>query len=434
MNATISTAAKKVYVVDGCRTPFLKARGVPGTFTASDLAVAAGRDLLSRQTWAKEALGEVILGCIMPKPTEVNIARIVSLRLGLANRIPAWTVQRNCASGMQALDCAVKDIQCGRHDVVLAGGTEAMSHAPLLFNDEMAAWFGQLMSTKSVPQKLQQLVTFRPRYLKPVIALLCGLTDPVVEMNMGQTAEEVAKRFNVSRAEMDAYAVRSHHRLCEAYKSEHMQEVTALFSHTGKVYQEDDGKRADSSTEKLATLKPAFDKKYGQVTAANSSQITDGAALLLLASEQAVKKYSLDVLGTIEDCQWAGLDPKMMGLGPVHAMTNLMQANKLALNDVDFWEINEAFAAQVLGCVQAWQDEDYCRESLGLSSVMGKLNQDKLNVDGGAIALGHPVGTSGARIVLHLLQVLKRENAETGVASLCIGGGQGGAMLVKRAS
>ena len=184
--------------------------------------------------------------------------------------------------------------------------------------------------------------------------------------------------------------------------------------------------------ESLAKLKPFFDRKYGNVTPGNSSQITDGAAWLILASESAVQRFNLDPLGKIIDSQWAGLDPAQMGLGPVHAATPILKRNGLGLNDLDYWEINEAFAAQVLGCLAAWRDEKYCREELGLEGALGSLDEERLNVDGGAIALGHPVGASGARIVLHLLEVLERTGGHRGIASICIGGGQGGAMLVER--
>lgn len=422
-----------VYVVDGCRTPYLKARGVPGKFTASDLAVQAGKTLLTRQDWARSAIGEVILGCIMPRPTEVNIARVVGLRLGLDESIPAWTVQRNCASGMQAIDNAMNDIRSGRHEVVLAGGTEAMSHAPLLFNDDMVKWFSGFMGAKTFSQKLKSLAGFRLGYLNPTIALICGLTDWVVDLNMGQTAEVLAKQFNISRLQMDEFSVQSHLRVVQAYAQQRMQEVIPLYGQDGIIYRQDDGFRADSSVEKLAKLKPAFDKKYGLVTPGNSSQVTDGAALLLLASAKAVKKYDLKILGSIIDCQWAALDPRLMGLGPIHAATPLLQKHNLTPADIDYWEVNEAFAAQVLACQAAWKDDQYCRDVLGLTQAFGELPTDRLNIDGGGIALGHPVGSSGARIVLHLLHILNRQKAKRGVASICIGGGQGGAMLIQPA-
>ena len=197
------------------------------------------------------------------------------------------------------------------------------------------------------------------------------------------------------------------------------------------MYESDDGVRRDSSMEKLGQLKPFFDKKFGSVTAGNSSQVTDGACLLILASADAVKKYKLPVLAKIVSTQWAGLDPAEMGLGPVYASTELMNRENLSINDIDYWELNEAFAAQVLGCVAAWEDAEYCQKYLGLPGAFGKVDLNKLNIDGGGIALGHPVGSSGARIVLHLANVLKRKGARRGMATICIGGGQGGAMLIE---
>jgi len=209
--------------------------------------------------------------------------------------------------------------------------------------------------------------------------------------------------------------------------------VAALYDKAGGLYAADDGVREDSTPENLAKLKPFFDRKYGNVTAGNSSQVTDGAAWLVLASEQAVRRFGLVSRGRIVDSQWAGLDPAQMGLGPVHAATPILKRHGLGLGDLDAWEINEAFAAQVLACERAWESADYCRDELGADGALGKLDPAKLNVDGGAIALGHPVGASGARIVLHLLNVLERTGGRRGMAAICIGGGLGGAMLVERA-
>jgi acetyl-CoA C-acetyltransferase len=423
--------ASPAYVVDGARTPFLKARGRPGPFSASDLAVAAGRALLARQPIAPEQLDEVILGCAMASPDEPNIGRIVALRLGCGNKVPGFTVMRNCASAMQALDSAARNIWLGRADLVLAGGTEAMSRAPVLFNDDMVNWLADLARAKAPLDKALHISRLRPKHFAPVIALIKGLTDPVVGLNMGQTCEIIAQRFGITRKEMDRFAAQSHHRLAAAFDEGRMDEVVALYDPAGRAHEEDDGMRRDSSEEKLATLKPFFDRRVGQVTAGNSSQITDGAAILLLASESAVKKHKLEVLGTIEDCEWAGLDPAEMGLGPAHASAPLLQRHGLGLDDIDYWEINEAFAGQVLACLAALDDAEYCREHFGLEDAVGRIDEAQLNVDGGAIATGHPVGASGARIVLHALKVLERQGGGTAVATLCIGGGQGGAMLLK---
>lgn len=431
-NTLKTSPFKAVYVVDGSRTPFLKARGEPGNFSAADLAVMALRPLLARQPFLPSAIDEVITGCTMPNENEANISRIIALRAGLGEQVPAWTVQRNCASGLEAIDNAVKDIELGRHHLVLAGGTDSMSQAPLLFRRDMVVWLAKWMKQKTFMSKIKLLLQFRPRFVKPIIALLQGLTDPIVELNTGQTAEILAYRFNISRQEMDTFAFESHQRVKTAEEEGYLQEIVTLYDNKGQYYANDDGVRRDTTLEKLATLKPIFDKKFGLVTAGNSSQVTDGAAFLLLASSDAVKKYHLPVLGRIVDCEWAALSPAQMGLGPVHASTKLLQRHNLSLQDIDYWEINEAFAAQVLACIKAWEDVDYCKDHLGLNNALGSLEKQRLNIDGGAIAMGHPIGASGARLVLHLLKILERKKAKIGMVSLCIGGGQGGAMLIER--
>jgi len=428
--------AKPIYVVDGARSPFLKAKNRPGPFSAGDLATQAGRALLLRQNFSPQDLDEVILGCAAPSVDEVNIGRVVALRLGCGQKVPGWTVMRNCASGMQALDSGINNILAGRSQLVLAGGVDALSRAPLLYADAMVLWFAALASARSTGQKLAAFAQLPLRsLLSPVIGIMKGLTDPMVGLLMGQTAENLAHRFGITRAQMDAFSVRSHQRVVRAQGEGWLAagggELEAVYDAAGGVYALDDGVRKDSSTENLAKLKPFFDRKFGNVTPGNSSQITDGAAWLLLASEEAVARHGLEPIGRIVDSQWAGLDPAQMGLGPVHAATPILQRHRLALNDLDYWEINEAFAAQVLGCLAAWKDDRYCREELGLPGALGALDEEKLNVDGGAVALGHPVGASGARIVLHMLKVLERNKAKRGMASICIGGGLGGAMLIE---
>ncbi len=371
----------------------------------------------------------------MPGPDEVNIARVVALRLGCGKHVPAWTVQRNCASGMQALDCAARNIAVGRAHLILAGGVEAMSHAPVLLNNDMVGWLSDWSAARNLGTQLAVLGKLRAGHLKPIIGLLRGLTDPVVGLSMGQTAENLAHRFNISRERMDAFALESHRRLAKAQDDKLLGEIETLYDAKGNAYEHDDGLRRgrnhDEDMAKMAKLKPVFDREFGNVTAGNSAQITDGAALLILASAEAVEKYKLPVLGRIIDVQWAGLEPAQMGLGPAHAMAPIMRRHGFAIQDIDYWEINEAFSAQVLACLEAWKDVDYCRAELGFDHALGEVDPAKLNVDGGGVSLGHPVGVSGARIVLHLLNVLKRTNTRRGIASLCIGGGQGGAMLVE---
>ncbi|HSD44142.1 MAG TPA: acetyl-CoA C-acetyltransferase [Burkholderiales bacterium] len=430
---------KAVYIIDGARTPFLKARNKPGPFAASDLATMAGRAVLTRQPFEATELDEVILGCAAPSVDEVNIGRVVALRMGCGQKVPGWTVMRNCASGMQALDSALANFDSGRSNLVLAGGVDALSRAALIFSDAMTLWFSNFFAAKTAGQKAAVLAKFRLSYLAPVIGIMKGLTDPNVGLIMGQTAENLAHRFGITRAQMDEFAARSHARVARAQEAGAFltghdglaPEIVPVYERDGTLHKDDDGVRKDSTVENLAKLKPFFDRKYGTVTAGNSSQITDGAAWLLLATEEAVKRHGLEPIGRIVDSQWAGLDPAQMGLGPVHASTPILQRHGLSLNDLDAWEINEAFAAQVIACLEAWKSDTYSREQLGLDRPLGELDTEKLNVDGGAIALGHPVGASGARIVLHLLHVLKRNKGKRGIATICIGGGQGGAMLVE---
>ncbi len=425
-------AQSRVYVVDGARTPFLKAQKGLGPFTGSDLAVSAGRGLLARQPFEATAFDEVIVGAAMPSADEANIGRVVSLRLGCGDKVPAWTVMRNCASGMQAIDSAWLNIIAGRSSLVLAGGTDAMTHAPLLYGPAMVNWLAHYYAAKGIGQKAGLALQFRLSHLAPVIAILRGLTDPIVKLSMGSTAEIVAQRFGITRQMMDEYAVESHRRLAFAADNGHLTEIEPMYGPDGTIYAADDGLRRDSSVERLAKLKPVFDRTYGNVTAGNSSQITDGAAMLVIASEEVVREYNLKPLGRIVDANWGALDPAEMGLGPVHEIAPMLQRNHLRFDDIDAVEINEAFAAQVLGCVSAFADDAYMKVHFGGS--VGTVERAKLNIDGGAIALGHPIGASGARVVLHALKVLERTGGKRAVASLCIGGGQGGAVLLERVS
>jgi acetyl-CoA C-acetyltransferase len=425
-------ATRTAYIVDGARTPFLKAKGKLGPFSGGDLAVQAGRALVKRQPFAPTAFDEVIVGAAMPSADEANIGRVVALRLGCGDLVPAWTVMRNCASGLQALDSAYMNILAGRAQLVLAGGTDSMSHAPLLFGAQMVNWLADWYAAKSLGQRAQVAVRFRPAYLAPVIAILKGLTDPIVKLSMGQTAEIVAKRFGISRTDMDAFAARSHSRVLAAREAGRLGEIEPMIDGKGNVYRDDDGVRTDSTPEKLAKLRPVFDKTYGNVTAGNSSQVTDGAAMLIIASETAVRDHNLQPIARIVDSQWSALDPSEMGLGPVHAITPMLKRHGLGLADLGTLEINEAFAAQALGCLAAWRSDDYCRTHLGLDKALGEMDPERFNPDGGAIAIGHPIGASGARVTLHAARTLQKNQARYGVASLCIGGGQGGAMLLER--
>ena len=424
--------ARPVFIVDGSRTPFLKARSGPGPFTPVDLAVQCGRPLLARQPFAPTAFDQVILGCVNVIADEMNPARVAALRLGMGEAMVAFTVQINCGSGMQSIDTGYRYIREGVADLILAGGAEALSYAPLVWPAQGVRWFAGLAGAKGIGAKIMAMLKARPKYFKPIIGLERGLTDPITELNMGQTAEVVGHLFGITREQSDAYAAESHRRLAHAQKEGFLKgEVETAFARDGKFYDHDDGVRPDSTTETLAKLRPVFERPWGRVTAGNSSQITDGASWVILASEEAVAKHGLQPKAAILDSQWSALDPSIMGLGPVLSATALLKRNELTLQDIETWELNEAFATQVLGCLAAWNDEKFCKEILGLDGAAGEIDRSKLNVDGGAISLGHPVGTSGNRIVLHLINAMKRLGTRRGIATECIGGGLGGAMLIE---
>ena len=363
---------------------------------------------------------------------EMNPARVAALRLGMGEEMTAFTVQINCGSGMLSIDVGYQSIREGRSDLVLAGGAEALSHTPLMFRRSAVDWYARLAGARSLWSRITAVLGFRPSFLKPVIGLERGLTDPVVALNMGQTAEILAHLFGVTRLDADQYAAESQQRLGRAQKEGWFAgEIEPAFSRDGRTYDHDDGARPDSTVEKLGQLKPAFERPWGKVTAGNSSQITDGASWVILASEQALKQHGLQPRAVIVDSQWSALDPSIMGLGPVLCSTALLRRHGLALGDIGLWELNEAFAAQVLACLAAWEDEKFCREVLHLDHPAGRIARDRLNVDGGAIGVGHPVGASGNRIVLHLVNAMKRLGIRQGIATECIGGGQGGAMLIE---
>jgi len=333
---------------------------------------------------------------------------------------------------MQSIDTAYRYIQDGISDLVLAGGAESLSHAPLVFNRGAVAWYARLFAARGFGAKLSAMLGFRPSFLTPVFGLERGLTDPITDLNMGQTAELVSHLFHITRRQADEYAAESQQRLATAQKDGYFSnEVEPAFALDGTVFDHDDGVRPDSTAGSLAKLKPAFERPWGKVTPGNSSQITDGASWVILASEDAVKEHKLQPKAVILDSEWSALDPSVMGLGPVYCSTAIMRRHQLTLGDIELWELNEAFAAQVLGCLAAWDDAEFCRNALGLDGAAGKIARDRLNVDGGAIGIGHPVGASGNRIVLHLVNTMKRLGYKRGIATECIGGGQGGAMLIE---
>lgn len=424
-----------VFIIDGARTPFLKSHNKPGPFSALELSVAACRPLLMRNNISSSDFDEVVVGNGSSAPDECNIARLLALRLGLDHSTPAHTVQRNCASGLQAIDTGRRSIADGYSNLVLVGGVETMSRAPLLFNEKMTVWFSTMAGSKSLASKLKSIMQLRPDMFSPVIALLKALKDPTLNISMGQTAENLCYRFGITKEEMDAFALSSHERL-ERAQDEGIfdDEMVTIYDKAGNFYDHDDGVRRGNSMEKLDRLKPVFDRKFGNITAGNSAQVTDGGSFMILASEIGLRNFGYRADAKILDVNWAGVDPAEMGLGPANSIAPLVKRNGLKCKDIGQWEINEAFAAQVLACVKALNDPEYCSTELGMDKEFGMIPFDKLNIHGGGISQGHPVGASGARITYHLAKTLMEKREQYGVASLCIGHGQGGSILLENTS
>ena len=424
---------RSVVVVDGLRTPFAKAGGPLAEVHASELGRIPLEEILVRQGVPASEVDEVVFGNVAQPADSANIARVIALRAGLPAATPASTVHRNCASGMEAISTAFDRIRFGHCDLVAAGGVESMSGIPFLYKSSAREKFVRLARARSFLGRFAALKSFRVRDFKPVIGIEEGLTDPFCGLNMGETAENLAREFAISRQEQDEYALRSHQRACIARAAGILSEEIVPV-HAGARYEavvEDVGPRKGQSIEALQKLRPYFDRVLGTVTVGNACPITDGGVAMLLASEEKAAALGLRPLGRIVSYAYRGCSPSRMGLGPAFSAPLALERAGSSLADMDRIELNEAFAAQVLANCAAFDSAEFASSELGLSEPIGELASDKLNVNGGAIALGHPVGASGARIVLALLNDLRRRGLERGLATLCVGGGQGGAMVVE---
>lgn len=422
---------KRIAIVSGIRTPFCKSQGQIKDMQADDLGAYAVKELFQRSGVPLNEIDEVIIGNVIAPPHGANIARLISVKAGLPEGIPSYTVSRNCASGMEAVHSGATKILNGEANVIIAGGVESMSNIPILFPNQMRDFLIRLNKSKGALGRLKALFGFRPSMLVPQMP---GLVDPLCGLSMGQTAEKLVKEFRVTREEQDLFALQSHLRAAKAENDGRFkEEITPipLPPYYTSYLEKDDGPRGNQTLEALAKLKPVFEKINGTVTAGNSSPITDGAAALYLMSEEKAKALGLKPLGYLIGVAEAGLDPSRMGLGPAYAAAKLFKKTGVSLKDIDLIEINEAFAAQVLSVMKAFNSNEFAKNHLGQDKALGEINPEIINVNGGAIALGHPLGASGTRLILTLLLELKRRNKRLGLAALCIGGGQGQASLLE---
>lgn len=422
---------ERVAIIDGVRTPFCKANGVFKEMEADELGAYAVRELIARTGVKVENVDELIFGNVIQPPHLANIARIIALKGGLPNHIPAFTVNRNCASGMEAIVNAANRIQRGEGCIYIVGGTESMTHFPILFRKEMREWLLHFSKARSFKDRMGAFTRFRLRFLMPEMP---KIYDPLCGLTMGQTAEVLAREFKVTRQEQDEFALMSQMRAVEARKKGRFSEEIVpvpIGPKYNKVQIEDDGPRENPTLDALVKLKPAFDKLTGTVTAGTSSQVTDGAVALLLMSESKANQLGYKPIGYLRESAAAGVDPRKMGIGPAFAISKVLSKANTNLSDIDLIEINEAFAAQVISVEKALASTLFASSELNRNKAVGEIDRERLNVNGGAIALGHPLGASGARLVLTLIKELKHRNKNLGLASLCIGGGQGQAVIVE---
>ena len=422
---------KSLVILDGARTPFCRAGSSLADMHTADLGRLAAAGAFVRTGLDPAQVDETIFGCVAQPADAQNIARVIALRTGVPKEKPSMTVHRNCASGMEAVTTAHQKLAAGQGEMFLVGGVESMSQMPLLFRHEAAIKFAMLGRARTFGSKARAMAAFRPQDFMPLLALKMGLTDPVAELNMGETAEVLAREFRISRAEQDAFAVKSHLKATAAaqYLAEEM--VPAFFgTREVKAVMQDNGVRADSSMQKLAKLPTIFDPLTGTVTAGNSSQITDGAAALLVCSEEKAAVLGMQPLGRMVSYAYTGCDPERMGLGPVQASALALRRAGWNLADIDLVEINEAFAAQALAVLKCFREGDSAKRA-GLDAPLGEIDETRLNPQGGAIALGHPVGATGSRLILTALKQLRRTGGKRALVTLCVGGGQGGAVCLE---
>lgn len=440
---------RDVVIVEGLRTPFAKSGTKFAKVHPAELGRVALHELLERTDIDVNLIDEVIIGNTGNPADSVNISRVVALGAGIPQKTSAYTVHRNCASALESISNGYEKIKSGTMDVVVAGGTENMSQLPVLLPQKFQDLYGKLFAAKGPGQALPLLGSLLKMNLKqikalatadqkneffPIISVMQGLTDPFVGINMGQTAEILAKEWNLSREEQDRFALRSHQLAAKAIKEGRLKDEVVAFPIAPKFAEtitEDIGPRENQTMEALGKLKPFFDKRTGTITAGNACPITDGAAMLLMMSRGKAKELGLKPIAKIRGYAFAGCEPERMGLGPVYASPIALKRAGLTMKDMGLIELNEAFAAQVMACQKAADSDKFGQEKLGLPGKLGEMPTEILNVNGGAIAYGHPVGATGTRITITLAKEMKRRGTQFGLATLCIGGGQGGAIVLE---
>lgn len=430
----MNNIGRRVAIIDGCRTPFAKSGTDFKDVTSTELGKAAVRELIARTELDVEQIDHVVYGTVVQSVQEPNIAREVTLGAGIPPRVPSFTVGRACASSNQAITSGAEQIALGMADIVIAGGAESLTDVPILFSKEMREALVRASKAKSLGERLQAFRTIRPRHLAPITP---AIAEPTTGETMGESAEKMAKQNGISREAQDRWALRSHQLAAAATADGRLTAEIAPFyvpPKYEKVVTSDNGIRGDSSLEKLASLKPVFDRKYGSVTAGNASPLTDGASAVLLMSEEKAAALGYKPLGYIRSYAYAALDPGDQLLqGPVYAAPTAFDRAGLTMKDIDLLEVHEAFAAQVLSNLQWFDSDKIAKERLGRDKAIGLPPEDQINVMGGSLAIGHPFGATGGRITITLLNELRRRGKQFGMISVCAAGAMGFVMIVEAA-
>ncbi|HSU15121.1 acetyl-CoA C-acyltransferase FadI [Longimicrobium sp.] len=423
---------RRVAIVEGCRTPFARSGTDFKDMTSTELGKIAVRELIARAELDVNEIDHVIFGTVVQSVKEPNIAREVTLGAGIPPSVPSFTVGRACASSNQAITSGAEQIALGLADVVIAGGSESLTDIPILFSPEMRNALVRASKARSLGERLKAFATIRPKSLIPVTP---AIAEPTTGLTMGESAEKMAQENGISREEQDKWALRSHQLAAAATADGRLTaEIAAAYipPKYEKVVTSDNGIRSDTSLEKLASLKPVFDRRYGTVTAGNASPLTDGGSAVLLMSEEKAKALGYKPLGYIRSYAYASLSPADQLLqGPVYACPVALDRAGLTMQDIDLMEVHEAFAAQVLSNFQWFTSDKIAKERLGRDRAVGLPDEDRINVMGGSIAIGHPFGATGGRITITLLNELRRRGKQFGLISVCAAGAMGFVMVVE---
>ena len=420
---------KKVCIVGGQRIPFSRSMSAYMGVSNQSLMTATLESLVQKFKLQGVELGEVALGAVMKHSKDWNLAREVTLGSSLSPRTPAYDIQQACGTSLEAAILIGNKIALGQIEAGIAGGCDTNSDLPIVFGEKFSHSLLRSFKSKTQWGKVKELMSLRPKDLKPVFP---GVLEPRTGLSMGQSCERMAQKWNISRQDQDQLAFESHQKAAQAYENGFFDDLIVPFQGLTK----DNNVRANTSLEKLATLKPAFDRSdKGTLTAGNSTPLTDGASCVLLCSEEWAQQRQLPVLAHLTYSQTAAVDfvnDQGLLMAPAYAVPKLLKQANLSLQDFDFYEIHEAFAAQVLCTLKAWESEEFCKDKLGLSQALGSIDRDKLNTNGGSVAVGHPFAATGTRIVASLAKMLNAKGSGRGLISVCTAGGMGVTAILEK--